>query len=309
MSAHSHQIATPDDGTVVGPGEICAVIVTYNPEESLENVLRSLQTQVGAVVLVDNASTHALHDRLADGIELSQFTLLENSANRGLAAALNQGIAHARTHGYSHALVLDQDSEPGGNMVQGLLRTWNLARQTTDVAVVGSNFSYRGSGRRLVDASVSGPSWRSVHSVMTSGTLVDLSVHAKVGGYREDFFVDLVDVEYCLRVRQYGYTVALTTDAYMVHAAGAPEAHQFLGRTVWTMNHSPRRAYDICRNHAVLLRSYGAVERAWATAASWSLLKWAVKALLFERSRAAMLAAISKGLTGGWFTGAPAERP
>ena len=308
MSADSNQIGMAGLVDMVTPADLCAVIATYNPEESLGHVLRLLQTQVDTVILVDNASSTSLCEQLAGSIDLSSFTLVQNATNRGLAAALNQGISHARSQGYSYALVLDQDSEPGNDMVRGLLETLNLARQSTNVVVMGTNFTYYGSGRRFIDAADTDTPWRTVHSVMTSGSLLDLEIHAKVGGYREDFFVDLVDVEYCLRVRRYGYTVAVATQTNMVHAAGAPRAHRVLGRTVWTMNHSTQRAYTMCRNHAVLLRSYGMNERAWAIAASWSLCKWAVKALLFESSRVDMLAAISNGFLSGLLTGLPSER-
>src|SRR6202044_2225279 len=101
------------------------------------------------------------------------------------------------------------------------------------------------------------PAWEEVKSVITSGSLIPLAVHAAVGAFRDEFFIDYVDSEYCFRARAQGYRVIRTTQPLMSHTIGAPTRHSLLGLSKWTTNHSPDRRYYIARNDTVMLREYG----------------------------------------------------
>ena len=84
--------------------DVCAVIVSYHPEPSaISSLVDKAAMQVGAVVLVDNASVGDWQSALAESVSHRGGALLAQPHNLGLAAAQNIGIAWARSHGYRHS--------------------------------------------------------------------------------------------------------------------------------------------------------------------------------------------------------------
>jgi len=87
--------------------------------------------------------------------------------------------------------------------------------------------------------------------VRTTGGESFMDVLARVGRMREDFFIDFVDVEWCLRARFEGHPVYGVCTARLEHRLG-DEPVKFLGREYLT--HSPRRHYFHVRNAVLLYR-------------------------------------------------------
>ena len=58
-------------------------------------------------------------------------------------------------------------------------------------------------------------------SIITSGMLVRRSAFADVPGFREDFFVDCVDSDFCLRVRRSGRRVVRDAALVLPHSIGS----------------------------------------------------------------------------------------
>jgi len=99
---------------------VCAVVVCYAPDQHvLSQLLDGLTTQVGAVVIVDNAGQGV---GAAELLVSNATVMLAQPHNIGLAAAQNLGLSWARAHDYTHVLLLDQDSVPAPGMVARLLR-------------------------------------------------------------------------------------------------------------------------------------------------------------------------------------------
>src|SRR6267378_1599856 len=75
--------------------DVCAVVVTYNPDPDSARVLwPALLAQVGRVIVVDNASGGDLRQWILDG-RADRIELVRNDRNQGVAAAQNQGAARA----------------------------------------------------------------------------------------------------------------------------------------------------------------------------------------------------------------------
>src|SRR5580698_7152472 len=89
---------------------ICAVVVTFRPEANVWDNLAKLRCQAETLVVVDNGSPP---ESLAPFRALpadAGFTLIENKANLGIAAALNAGVRWAKTRGFEYVVLFDQDS-------------------------------------------------------------------------------------------------------------------------------------------------------------------------------------------------------
>ncbi|MBN2006826.1 MAG: glycosyltransferase family 2 protein [Anaerolineae bacterium] len=279
--------------------DICAVIVTYNPDDALPHRVTCIADQVGGVVIVDNHSdTSALSmmHRLTPTINL-----IANSVNLGVATALNQGVCWAHQHGHKFALLLDQDSEPMDSMVETLVKIYNGFVPKDKLAMVAAN-SYNKESHRI-DIEVpaqNGEDWGEVKQAITSGSLIRLQAFRDVGPFRDDFFIDGVDFEYCLRARRKGYKIILSVEPLMYHSAGIPQKHTLMGKTVWTLNHNATRCYYITRNYIVLLREYFFRDPKWIILYSWSTLKWFAKLCFFETDRIHKLGQVFIGIGHGF---------
>jgi rhamnosyltransferase len=163
------------------------------------------------------------------------------------------------------------------------------------VAVIGAGF-----GEETRPAREPWAAWEEVESVITSGSLIPLAVHAAVGPFRDDFFIDYVDSEYCFRARAQGYRVIRTAKPLMSHTIGAPTRHTVLGLCKWTTNHSADRRYYIARNDTVMLREYGGYPfGSWALKSLGRRLRTCKRIVLYEQFKARKIAAVS----AGWWDG------
>jgi GT2 family glycosyltransferase len=101
--------------------DVSIIIVSWNTKELLRDCLTSVYERAGdcdyEVIVVDNASTDGSVDMLRS--EFTQLILIENSENRGFAAANNQGIAIAKGR---YVLLLNSDTVVLDDAIAGTLR-------------------------------------------------------------------------------------------------------------------------------------------------------------------------------------------
>ena len=95
-----------------------------------------------------------------------------------------------------------------------------------------------------------------VLTAMTSGNLLNLAVYRQTGPFLNDFFIDYVDDEYCLRLNASGYKVIRCNDAVLEHSPGNITAHHYRGRTVYVANQNPLRRYYMTRNRFCVIEKY-----------------------------------------------------
>jgi rhamnosyltransferase len=57
--------------------------------------------------------------------------------------------------------------------------------------------------------------------IIASGSLIPLAILDEVGGFKEDLFIDLVDVEWCFRARRAGFKSFLSPTATVEHRLGS----------------------------------------------------------------------------------------
>ena len=277
---------------------ICAVVVTYQPDHLFADRISRILRQVGAVVIVDNGSnavaTRLLRELAAD----LKITLHVNLENLGVASALNIGIRHAIALGCTWVLLLDQDSIVAENMVEELLAAREAYPHREKLAVIGSGFS--DINRKTPVESGSAALWEEVNEVITSGSLIPLSVHAIVGPFRDEFFIDCVDIEYCLRARAKGFLIIKTRKLLMLHAIGIYTQHRWLWRKRWTTNHPSERRYYIARNGTLLLREYGTYPLGlWRLKSFLRCIQVCKRIALHEESKTVKIIAVAQG----WWDG------
>jgi len=230
--------------------KVAAVVVLYNPDDVVCDNIRSYLDQVGVVYAVDNSDNEVSHIESLKAEEGIRY--LPNGRNLGIAKALNIGAERAIEDGYDYLLTMDQDSSASVGMVDTLLRCIEPG-EASQVAIV--------SPFHLTDidsAPVGEPSREEVLTAWTSGNLLNLKIYQIAGPFRDDFFIDFVDHEYCLRLQVKRYRVFRSNQAVLKHCIGTDlKKNKFLHLTLISSNHSHVRRYYITRNRFRVRKQYG----------------------------------------------------
>lgn len=297
MSGQAEQ-GVAEQGGLIQKRDICAVVVTYFPRaESAEN-LRTLSEQSGTLLLVDNGSSSSSLDSLQGATQRPGTIIIRLGSNLGIAAALNVGLRFAHEHGYRWLGTFDQDSRAIPGMLQEMACALASYPRPEEVAVITPchveqrlNLKV---GERVCETAGSG--WRTIRSAMTSGNLVRVAAALSIGGFDETLFIDLVDHDFCLRLRRHGYQVLEATRARLLHSLGSMERRRLAFKRVSVTHHPAIRRYYMSRNRIILWRRHWRHEPAWVLRDLRRFLSESLCIVLYERQTAGKLRMIIRGI-------------
>lgn len=274
-----------------------AVIVTLEPDREVVGHAETLAGQVVRIVVVDNGSGPDAAPILDALSALPSVEVIRNPVNLGIGHALNQGARAAMDSGAEWLLTLDQDAAPGPEIVRITGRACDGYPRLSRVAVIGS--ASRADLARSSSAEGRTRPWIETRAVITAGSFIALAVFRAIGQYREDFFVDYVDIEFCLRARARGYRVLATRTPTMTHRIGQPTVRSIGWRAVTPTNHSAARRYYITRNRLLVWRRYCRTDARFIARDVLASQKELLKVLLFEEDRKAKVRAMLAGIKDG----------
>ena len=267
--------------------------MTYQPDGGVVARLEQIQQQVDQLVIIDNGSSLGLLAPVEVWAEKSGAQLHRNDFNLGVAAAFNQGARIAIAGGAASMLILDQDTVASPTLVADLLAARAAHPRPARVAVVGPVTNRQQDGR------CEDRTWVKRRLVISSGSLLSLAAWADLDGFREDYFIDMVEAEYCLRAGVRGYRVLLACRATIDHRIGRPTEHRLLGRKVTTSNHPAWRRYYLMRNRLRVWGAFYTSAPAWVGFDAFGHLRDTTLMLLYEDGRGANLRAVAAGLRDG----------
>jgi rhamnosyltransferase len=276
---------------------VCAVVVAFHPDAEFDSRLLDLLPQVNSLVVVDNTPATERQRRIAVPAVFGKAVLLiENHDNLGVAAALNQGLKQALEWGCDWLLTLDQDSRCYPDMVQTLLNV--KAVSVPPASVIGGNYLDTRNGKMKVPVGANGE-FLEQKTVITSGCLVDASCAQAIGGFREDYFIDQLDHEFCLRVRAHGGRVVISRNPVMAHSVGEAGG-AWLPLLGHLPNHSPVRKYYVARNSVMTIATYWRSEPDWCLRRAIRLMG-ALSITLLEQDGLRKFQALALGVADGLF--------
>ena len=87
-----------------------------------------------------------------------------------------------------------------------------------------------------------------VSTCITSASMMNLKAWKEVGGFDEIMFIDSVDFDICLSMREHGYKIIRTHDTALLHEVGHSEIRRLFGKEYQIYHHSPLRYYYMVRN-------------------------------------------------------------
>lgn len=240
------------------------VVLNWNGRPYLEGCLSSLAEQDHPdhfVVLVDNGSEDGSADFVRTrfpGVEI-----LELGENRRFAGGNNAGAAHALERGADVLLILNNDTEA----TPGFLRSLDGAFEDPAVGIAGPRVVHADRPERIwYGGGRFDPAWgfarhRALRARVGAGadpagptdwvTGCALAVRAEVwrelGGLDEEFYIYAEDVDFCLRARAAGWSVAYVPAAVLHHAVSASVGGRM---SRFKAYHRTRSRRQLARRHA-----------------------------------------------------------
>ncbi|MBQ9523024.1 MAG: glycosyltransferase [Paludibacteraceae bacterium] len=216
-----------------------AIVVWFHPTEKEYQTLSLYKQDVAHVVVVDNSETDNSALLPADK-HITYIPLLQNA---GIATALNKGCQFALEHSAEWVLTMDQDSRWDQHTVRQYLAEVQQYEDFDKVAIFSPFHDCDGhpqthhKGGRFEDREL----------VMCSGNLLRLKAWQQANGFRDDFFIDIVDDEICCHLRQLGWQVIRANQIQLTHHLGngvkylGPTKHPYTPHPAW-------RYFYIARN-------------------------------------------------------------
>jgi len=287
-----------------------AIIVTYNPSPEFFDSLNGWMTQFDPLIIIDNASKPETCSLLQQAKNKGNIEIIFNETNLGIASALNQGFARLINQGLDFVFVFDQDSQPAPGMVDTILDTFNSHPNREKIVMVapmvedlasGIKFRYlRPRGNFLFQRTdFSDQVLDDVSVVITSGALYNLKAYQKIGPFRDDFFIDYVDTEYCLRAKQHGYAIVVTGKTSLYHRLGNQQKKQIGPLTMHPTFHSPLRWYYMNRNRIPMFQLYALRFPHWFFYETLITSYGFIRLLLFEDQKINKFIALILGTLDG----------
>ncbi len=226
---------------------ISIIIVNWNTCQVTCDCLRSVYEQTEGidfeVILVDNASTDDSVERTKQ--KFPQVILIENTENKGFAAANNKGMKIARG---SYILLLNSDTVVLDEAIQ---KTLKFADQHPDAGIIGCRvlnpdgslqptcFMYPSILNMLLSTAYlykifpnskffgrERMTWwqrddvREVEVVTGCFMLVRREAIEQVGMMDENYFMYGEETDWCWRFKQVGWKVMFTPQAQIIHLGG-----------------------------------------------------------------------------------------
>ncbi|MFF7292074.1 glycosyltransferase [Microbacterium sp. NPDC008134] len=237
---------------------VWAVFSTFRPGDGAFDAVSSVISQIEGVIVVDDGSGPAAEPVLVR-LEAAGASVVRRPSNDGIATALNDGIERAIRAGAEFVITFDQDSRVEDGFVQDLVAAHDAATRTG--ARVGLVVPEYFAGVRQQTGPVA--PFGDAANVIQSGMLIPAIVIAEAGPLRDDFFIDLVDMEFGLRLRARGWRVLAAGGVRMEHTLGTRYRRELFGRTValpgvpseFSLS-TPFRYFYRVRNRLILNREY-----------------------------------------------------
>ena len=224
--------------------KLSAVIVAYNPTKSINNSINSFIDFVDKLFVIDNSDTN--NEKIFNN---GKIEYIPNYENKGIAFALNLAAKKSYELGYKWILTMDQDSIFKDDNLTKLI-SFVEKNENDKIGIVSPWHKTKENKKRSINE------YDSVVEVMTSGNIVNLSAWKKIGGWKESYFIDNVDIEFCMNLNINHFSVIQYNNAELEHNLGNITKKKLFNKTFTCTNHNYIRQYYMIRNLYYLSDEY-----------------------------------------------------
>jgi rhamnosyltransferase len=280
------------------------IFVLYQPTEDFLGNLSRARAACPNVVAVDNSPEADV--RMHENLRERGVQVIFNRNTGGLAGAYNKGAEVLLAQQCEVIFLLDQDSDIDASFFEKMMHA--CSGLGTEEFLVGPKIYEINlqkcmpvfqPGKHLpkrirIDDQAAGmfPSL----CIISSGSAISAAAYRKLGAFREDYFIEYIDIEYSLRAVAQNVPVYMNAAVTMRQTTGQIERH---GKR-FTTNHAAWRRYYGARN---------AVHCLYLHRASWGLhwvsgllaILQVLRVLQYEPQKLKKITAIVCGYLDGVF--------
>lgn len=270
---------------IMNINKIGAGIVTFNPDKKrVCEVIDAILIQVSEVVIVDNGSDVDIN--WLKEIYTNQIYIIKNIKNVGIARALNQIMEYFNNKSFEWVMTLDQDSILTENAINHLLKF-----SSNNVAIICPRIIHDD------EIVVHEKENEKIERTITSGSLTNVVKWDNIGGFDEDLFIDMVDFDFCERIKLNGYEIIRVNSVRINHQYGDATKKNFFGKKIGVYNYSPFRRYYITRNNIIFYKKYSNIGNFKIMVKE--IVRNVGKVILYEDNKLKKINAITKGMKDG----------
>jgi hypothetical protein len=295
---------------------LAIILVNWKNYKDTEKCLSSLYKCVYhnfKIIVVDNESDPANSQDLK--VQFPNIELLKSYENLGFTGGNNLGIKHAINQGADYVMLLNNDTIVENNFISPLLNhleqnpkvgavqpkifllndpktIWNAGGQLNSSIMTTSSIGHNETDHGQYESP------QTLDWITGCCILLRSEVINNVGMLNEQFFAYYEDVDWSLRIRDYGWQLMIEPESIIYHKAGASGKSEIKSRQ-GTL--SPIIHFFNIRNHLYLIRIH---KSGISTLIPVFLVVG--KSLLYMsyfaiRGRFSKLKAVAKGLVNGLF--------
>lgn len=270
-----------------------SLVISYNPDiELLRENLSHLRTVIERIIIVDNNSDNKL--KLVELKEtFSNVTILFLDKNEGIAKATNIGFSYLSLH-TDWILLLDQDSILTKADIEELYSVKNKSELQKLAMVVPTYMERNIKSTSHHEDYRTNSSWKEVDFPIASGSLVSVKAWKSINGYDEYLFIDRVDDDFDIRLRNKGYSLIQAKNAVINHSIGKIITINLFGNMIKIYNHGSFRKYYQARNNVIFAKRYGKTRNAYSRN-----IILIFKTVLFEKNKIDKTKSIIRGIKDG----------
>jgi len=230
---------------------LSVVVVLYHPLNDFIDNIQSYCHNVRRLYIIDNSEIKNMKV-IQELKKIPNSVYIDNHGNKGIAHALNTAAVLAIDEHYEWMLTMDQDSRATLPMLSHMVSYIEQCGKDKEKISIVSPFH----SNPYQSEAKTNEKYTEVITAMTSGCLLNLKNYQKIGAFLEEFFIDHVDHEYCLRSKIKGYSIIQVNHAILQHNVGRLKQHKLFGKQFFSTNHSSIRSYYSFRNRIRLIQLY-----------------------------------------------------
>ena len=247
--------------------KIAVIIINWKKNDITLNCIHSVlksSYKNFKIILIDNESQNSFPDEINKS---EKIQIIKNENNEGFSKANNQGIKYSIKNGFDYVLLLNNDTLIKNDLIDSLIQQSSTLNQKIIQPLI---LNYDGS--KIWNAGGKINNFFGTFQTLEKGkgfknfkryrtytdwftgccVLIKLEIFNHVGYFDERFFAYYEDVDYSIRLKKMGYSIALMTNSYLQHyeSASSKSMNKIEG------NLSPYVHYLNIRNHILLLKKH-----------------------------------------------------
>lgn len=254
---------------------IIGVIALYRPTENeLRNIQNYLHWLDFCILMDDSEENNEFLCKKILTSNQDKYQYVSNKRNIGLCMSANRGIELAISKKAEWILMMNPDSRMENNIIE-IFRGYIKRINIENVALLAPQYNYDRHIRKAYQG------YKKIRFANMSGSLLNVKVIKKIGIYDRRFFIDGLDVEWCLRALKNGFTLLECGEAILEHHPAETKEVKILGKSIFKYGwDKPERYYYQFRSAYIIFQEYHDFH-----AMLFSIYKFVKVILLFENKR------------------------